>query len=388
MSNLDFLINPYKKTADIKFIPCETKSGEIKYTADQNIGVYPNDSFPEDEMFLNDVPLKFYFDGEAIIYEKPIDVLEGQVKINWEKRLKNMQNSLALSILKKVVAKNYREDIISSSIKDKNYIEIAAKDIAYSYVHEVEEYMNYLIHANLLVNKLNLREGRMNYFAEINGPGKFQVAGPLLSRTGELGLFKITKVWKNNSGNIVMEFITGTEALSDYLEKFEIIENLKTLYEVNSAKDVLSASKNIKYRFESLQRENKKMEKELNLETVNELTKKSFKFNDYNIIYKIINSPNFKELKFTSQKIMDMEDFIQVYGMPNGPTSSFLIVRSKNMNFLNLTNIMKEVSKKYKVEGSGNIMQVQGNVPTMSLVKTLEAFIAMIKEEITKQNKN
>ena len=139
MSNLDFLINPYKKTADIKFIPCETKSGEIKYTADQNIGVYPNDSFPEDEMFLNDVPLKFYFDGEAIIYEKPIDVLEGQVKINWEKRLKNMQNSLALSILKKVVAKNYREDIISSSIKDKNYIEISAKDIAYTYDHEVEE---------------------------------------------------------------------------------------------------------------------------------------------------------------------------------------------------------------------------------------------------------
>ncbi len=130
------------------------------------------------------------------------------------------------------------------------------------------------------------------------------------------------------------------------------------------------------------------MEKELNLETVNELTKKAFKFNDYNIIYKIINSPNFKELKFTSQKIMDMDDYIQVYGMPNGPTSSFLIVRSKNMNFLNLTDIMKEVSKKYKVEGSGNIMQVQGNVPTMSLVKTLEAFIAMIKEEITKQYKN
>lgn len=388
MSNLDFLINPYKKTADIKFIPCETKSGEIKYTADQNIGVYPNDSFPEDEMFLNGEPLKFYFDGEAIIYEKPIDVLEGQVKINWEKRLKNMQNSLALSILKKVVAKNYREDIISSSIKDKNYIEIAAKDIAYSYVHEVEEYMNYLICANLLVNKLNLREGKMNYFSEINGPGKFQVAGPLLSRTGELGLFKITKVWKNNSGNIVMEFITGTEALSDYFERFDIIENLKTLYEVNSAKDVLSASKNIKYRFGSLQRENKKMEKELNLETVNELTKKAFKFEDYNIIYKIINSPNFKELKFTSKKIMDMEDYIQVYGMPNGPTSSFLIVRSKNMNFLNLTDIMKEVSKKYKVEGSGNIMQVQGNVPTMSLVKTLEAFIAMIKEEISKQNKN
>ncbi|UHR03008.1 hypothetical protein LV469_01625 [Peptoniphilus sp. GNH] len=378
--NFKFLENPYMKSVRAKFIPFEDDTGKIKYTADKNIAVFENDSFPMDRLTYDGKDLSFYFDGKEIVYEKPTDILEAKFEIDWEYRLTNMQNALCLSILKKVLMRNYGAEIISSTILENSSLTISAKDISYTRIKEIEKYINYLIQANLIINRVDSSFDKINYIAEIKGLGKFQSFGPLLSRSGELGIFKINKITKNNDGNIELSFLVGKKAFDDYQEKFDLVENLKSLYKLNDSRDILTASRSLKMKFDSLVKENKKMEKELNLETVNELKSKALTYKDYSIIYKIINSPNFKELKFTSQKIIDMDNYIQIYGMPNGPTSSFMLARSKNLISLNLKSIVDDLSKQFDITCSGNMVQVQGNCKTIELVKILDVFIKKIKE--------
>lgn len=297
-----------------------------------------------------------------------------QVEINWEHRLDIMQQNLGNALLRHYIAANTNLKILSYSVDEtRSYVEVSGKDIAFKTVEELESLTNYALTANLLVrNKGDA--------ITIDGLGTIEYQGPCLRRTGEVAFLSIPFINRSENG-IYLNILCGNRALKDYREKTRTLRNMMSYLNSNTLEDLFKDLKKLKSHQENLQRDNKKMEQELGLESVREYKKLATTVEDIHYIYKILPNVNFKDLKFISSHIMDESNYVQIYGIPNGQRAQVLVVRSKNLTF-NLKDIFDEVQNLFPLEGSGNMYIVQGNCDLKNLSAIMERFLLEIKKYI------
>ncbi|MBP2024765.1 hypothetical protein [Peptoniphilus stercorisuis] len=293
----------------------------------------------------------------AIDYDRRLDIMQ-----------QNLGNAIARLCIKTSTSLNvedYKIDEIS------NRIYLLEKDISFNTINQLEDLANYMINANLLVN---IFEG----YIELKGMGSIDYSGPCLKRTGEISILKISNIEKID-GKVVLSISCGIRGFKNYREKFTLIDNIKNILFLNSDEDILKEIKSLKSKGDNLKEENKRMEKELGLETVKEYKKLATTVDGINYIYKVVRNVNFKDIKFISNYIMDDYNFVQIYGIPNGPMSQVLVARSKNLN-IDLKAIFDKLSTKFSVNGTGNMFTIQANVKSEQLAGVMESFLIEIKK--------
>ena len=295
------------------------------------------------------------------------------MKIDYSRRLYIMQQNLGSAILRLCIKRSTNLNIIDYKIDEtSNKLFIDAKDISFTTVDKLEELCNYVINANLLVRVFE-EENKI----EIKGMGTANFSGPCLRRTGEVSILKIGNIEKNDTG-IILNIKCGERGYYDYKEKSQLIDNIKSILFLDDDNQILKEIKLLKSRGENLKEENKKMEKELGLESVKEYKKYATTVEGINYIYKVVRSVNFKDLKFISSKIMDDLNYVQIYGIPNGPMSQILVARSKNLN-INLKEIYDKIAPRFNLVGTGNMYTVQANVKSENLAGAMETFLLEVK---------
>lgn len=98
-------------------------------------------------------------------------------------------------------------------------------------------------------------------------------------------------------------------------------------------------------------------------------------------IYRNLKDISLREVKEVSAKIMDEDNYIQIYGLPSPDISPFLVCLSKNRSE-DVKKIFDHLKKDYQLEGSGNYLRVQGSVKTENLPSVMEQFLAGIQGQI------
>ena len=106
----------------------------------------------------------------------------------------------------------------------------------------------------------------------------------------------------------------------------------------------------------------------------------STEFSGLNYIYKLLQDVNLKELREISNYILKEDNFIQIYGLKNGPKSKILILRSQNLNF-DLKKVFKKLKDHFDYTGTGNMYTLDIQCKEENLTRIMESFLIEIRRE-------
>ena len=106
----------------------------------------------------------------------------------------------------------------------------------------------------------------------------------------------------------------------------------------------------------------------------------STEFSGLNYIYKLLQDVNLKELREISNYILKEDNFIQIYGLKNGPKSKILILRSQNLNF-DLKKVFKKLKDHFDYTGTGNMYTLDIQCKEEDLTRIMESFLIEIRRE-------
>ncbi|MDO5715424.1 MAG: hypothetical protein Q4P25_02475 [Tissierellia bacterium] len=370
-----YINSPYEKKYSIEVKDHRNEDGD-RWISLQEAPAYLGDDQVTGDTFTIDgqLPTTKTF-GDEIYYSVPKSSSSHvEVKIHWEHRLDIMQQNLGLALFRYYLITNTDLTVTDYRIEEEaSYVDIEAHDIAFRTVEDLENLVNYAITANLSIDHKKDQ-------IQIEGLSSIDYKGPCLARTGEVGLFVIASIQRID-GKIRLYTLSGGRAFLDYREKTNILNHMMSYLNSKDPEQLFKDLKQLKSRQESLQKENKKMEKDLGLEEVREYKKLATSVDGVHYIFKVLRNVNFKDLKFISSHIMEDYNYVQIYGIPNGSRSQVLVVRSKNLSF-NLKDIYDEIAKVFSLEGSGNIYIIQGNCNTSDLSGIMERFLLEIKKKI------
>ena len=106
----------------------------------------------------------------------------------------------------------------------------------------------------------------------------------------------------------------------------------------------------------------------------------STEFSGLNYIYKLLQDVNLKELREISNYILKEDNFIQIYGLKNGPKSKILILRSQNLNF-DLKKVFEKLKDHFDYTGTGNMYTLDIQCKEEDLTRIMESFLIEIRRE-------
>ena len=173
------------------------------------------------------------------------------------------------------------------------------------------------------------------------------------------------------------------------LEVFKDLNKFKTSNEGKTSSDKdkeenKSISQNKKEKKEHSSLELKKKDEEeksiLFYQAVESFKNFSTEFSGLNYIYKLLQDVNLKELREISNYILKEDNFIQIYGLKNGPKSKILILRSQNLNF-DLKKVFEKLKDHFDYTGTGNMYTLDIQCKEEDLTRIMESFLIEIRRE-------
>lgn len=106
----------------------------------------------------------------------------------------------------------------------------------------------------------------------------------------------------------------------------------------------------------------------------------STEFSGLNYIYKVLQDVNLRELREISNYILREDNFIQIYGLKNGPKSKILILRSQNLNF-DLKKVFEKLKDHFDYTGTGNMYTLDIQCKEEDLTRIMESFLIEIRRD-------
>ena len=172
------------------------------------------------------------------------------------------------------------------------------------------------------------------------------------------------------------------EAFKD-LNKFKTSNKEKTSSDKDKEENKSKSQiKNEKKEHSSLELKKKDEEEKsiLFYQAVESFKNFSTEFSGLNYIYKLLQDVNLKELREISNYILKEDNFIQIYGLKNGPKSKILILRSQNLNF-DLKKVFEKLKDHFDYTGTGNMYTLDIQCKEEDLTRIMESFLIEIRRE-------
>lgn len=365
-----YLEQPYKNTLSTRAIPVEGK--ENTYIPEETIVLAPTPHYQGELGLMN---------GTKVSGEHPEIILETEeplsISITRHERLQFLQDSSARILLTVAFSHLLEAQTLNWFIGEDSYLDLNVKDLSFLALDKVEDLTNYLLQGNFLLKTGAYDDEKTEI--SIGQYPKVEHYGPILKRTGEISLIKITDLEKLDD-RIRVHYLSGAKAFERYRQDETLLKHLRMLYRVEENGDILKAAKRTLFAKDSLAEDNKKMQEELGIETMNEYLKMATTLDGRHYIFRVLKGINFRELKYISAKIMDRPNYVQIYGIPNGTMAQVLVCVSKNLN-LNVKTVLDDLKDKYPVTGGGNLYRIQANCPTEHLSNVMDAFLITLKNK-------
>jgi alanyl-tRNA synthetase len=316
-------------------------------------------------------------------------------KIDWNRREDGMHQHFAQHVLSGCFFKLFNANTVSVHLGR----EISTVDIL-GYLNEnqirkTEEIANDIIRQNILVEfmtpeanelkNLNLRRDLPNTEDEIRVVkiGELDInacCGVHPAKTLDLRMIKIKK-YEKNKGNTRIEFLAGERAIKDSLSKDKILRDI-CVYLSSSEEEALNSIKNLKNNIEDLIKEKKKIDEELMQYEIDELLLNSNKHGEIIILEKIYEERDINYVRKLLNKLNDKDNVISLIAVKNHNKVNVLFGASKNIDFVNMGNLLKELIKFINGKGGGNKFLAQGYGDSINVDEFLNHAYNKIKEKL------
>lgn len=308
-----------------------------------------------------------------ILEKKPINIHKVKCKIDWERREDGMHQHFGQHVLSGSFFKLLNANTVSFHLgKETSTVDIQGI-LDEDQIRKVEYYANEMISKNievetLIPSKKDLKkiwirrdlpdtseEIRIVRIGELDSNA---CCGVHPKSTLDLKMIKI-KRWEKNKGNTRIEFLAGKRAI-DYSLRRDIYLTDICKYLSCSDEEAIKGINNLNDKLEMIMDNNKILEDEVIRYEINDIIENSIKLNDICIVKKIYDNKNIKYILKIASKLSDYNNTVALLGIKNEDKVNLIFTCSKNIEYINMSNILKDAITLVDGRGGGNNFLAQG----------------------------
>lgn len=308
-----------------------------------------------------------------ILEKKPRNIHKVKCKIDWERREDGMHQHFGQHVLSGSFFKILNANTVSFHLgKETSTVDIQGI-LDEDQIRKVEYYANEMISKNievetLIPSKKDLKkiwirrdlpdtseEIRIVRIGELDSNA---CCGVHPKSTLDLKMIKI-KRWEKNKGNTRIEFLAGKRAIDYSLRRDRYLTDI-CKYLSCSDEEAIKGINNLNDKLEMIMDNNKRLEDEVIRYEINDIIENSIKLNDICIVKKIYDNKNIKYILKIASKLSDYNNIVALLGIKNEDKVNLIFTCSKNLEYINISNILKDVITLVDGKGGGNNFLAQG----------------------------
>lgn len=339
---------------------------------------------PSDKGLIANIEVLDVYTENGEVYHKlphPPATQTVECKIDWNRRFDHMQQHTGQHLLSAVCIDLYDAHTSSFHLgKETVSIDLSISELTEEQLLHIEKQVNQFIFENrelktYFVTKeeaksLPLRkqpevDGDLR-IVEIEGIDTSACAGTHVTRTGELGLFKLLKTEKSK-GNTRVYFIYGLRALQDYQASHSVITTIANKYSTNR-EGLLEKLSKIELESKQQQKEIVTLKDELNRFIAMELIQNQ----NETIITGTFSDKSVKELQGIAKQITDKTNNIVIL---TTTLENKLILAQNGTHPLHCGQIFKQELQNYNGKGGGNNTSAQAAFQQEQDLKEFQDFL-------------
>lgn len=347
----------------------------------------------------NEEVIDVYEEGGIIYHvmkKKPIKIHKALCRIHWKRRVDGMQQHLGQHVLSGCFFKMFNANTVGFHMGD----EISTVDINghldESQIRKAERFANEIIGENLKVDflmpdkkelkKLSLRRAlpKTNEPIRVVKIGDLDInacCGVHPSSTMELRVIKINR-WEKHKGATRIEYVAGNRAIENFFKKDEFSKEV-CRYLNCGEESALNAIKNLSTNMKETIDENKRIRLELGDYKIKEMLSDGKKIKDITIVKKVYQGEDIKNLGKLASRIVENNKAVVLFGVEGEHRANLIFTCSKDINTLDMNEILKDAITLVDGRGGGNKTLAQGAGKNVSnLDSTMDYAMMKVTKEL------
>lgn len=308
-----------------------------------------------------------------VLSKKPSRIHNVKCSIDWVRRLDTMTHHLAQHVLSACFFKLFNINTIAvhhgTDFSTIDFSSILTRE----QINSAEKYANEIIGESLIVESLTpnkrelknmkLRKDLPNTNSEIRIVKIEDLdinacCGVHPKSTLDLRLIKIKKCEKHKKGSRI-EFITGSKAVNDSLKQNLFVDSMCKYLSCNET-EALKGIEKLNLQMKDLINENKALNAEVSKYEVKEIIENSENINGITLIKHVYDNKTLKFVNTTVSEITSADNKIALIALINDDKINLIFSCSKNINNINMNDLLKDAIVLIDGRGGGNQTLAQG----------------------------
>ncbi|MGL5068039.1 MAG: alanyl-tRNA editing protein [Sarcina sp.] len=317
------------------------------------------------------------YEKDGIVYhitdKKPIKIHRVKCEIDWKRRFDGMQQHFAQHVLSGCFYTLFNVNTVSIHLGDTISTVDVEGILTESQIREVEKFANEKISEAIQVEfltptkkelkKMKIRRALPNTDEEIRilKIGNLDInacCGIHPNSTIELRHIKIKK-FEKNKGNTRIEYLAGTRAIDDALNKDDFAREI-CRYLSSSEKEAINSIKNLHEKLSEITSAKIKLEQEIASYEIKEMLAGAEKISDLIVVEKVYENEDVKYVSKLATKFTEIDNVVVFFAVKNQGRVNIVFSAAKNIKNINVGNILKDSVILIDGKGGGSAYLAQG----------------------------
>ncbi|MGL4450282.1 MAG: alanyl-tRNA editing protein [Sarcina sp.] len=308
-----------------------------------------------------------------VIEKKPTRIHRVKCEIDWNRRFDGMQQHFAQHVLSGCFYTLFNANTVSIHLGEKISTVDIEGIITEDQMRKIERLANEKIAEAIQVEfltpnkkelkKLKIRREMPNTDEQIRilKIGDLDInacCGIHPNSTIELRYIKIKK-FEKNKGNTRIEYLAGTRAINDALDKDDFAREI-CRYLSSSEKEAINSIKNLHDKLSEVIAAKNKIEQEIARYEMKEMLENAENISGISVVKKVYETSDVKYVNKIATKLVEENNIVALFSIKNEKKINLIFAASKNIKGINMGSILKDSITLIDGKGGGSTFLAQG----------------------------
>ena len=308
-----------------------------------------------------------------VLDKKPNRIHKVKCEINWDRREYGMQHHFGQHVISACFNNEYKAKTVGFHLGS----EAATVDIEGFFkendILKIENMCNDIIRKNIPVEFLNITKKEAKKLKIKEDLSKLSddirvvkiddidinlCCGVHVKNTLDLRIIKIKKFEKYKKATRI-EFLCGTKAIEEMLKRDNYLNKICKLLSSNE-EDAYKGIEKLNNKLNEVNKENKRLEEIISNYEIKEMIEEAEKINNMSVVVKIYENKTMNYINKIANKINEKDDVVGLFALINNDKLNLLFTCSKNLENLDMNDLLKDSIKLVDGKGGGSKVLAQG----------------------------
>ena len=308
-----------------------------------------------------------------VLDKKPNRIHKVKCEIDWDRREYGMQHHFGQHVISACFNNEYKAKTVGFHLGS----EAATVDIEGLFkeddILKIENMCNDIIRENIPVEFLNITKKEAKKLKIKEDLSKLSddirvvkiddidinlCCGVHVKNTLDLRIIKIKKFEKYKKATRI-EFLCGTKAIEEMLKRDNYLNKICKLLSSNE-EDAYKGIEKLNNKLNEVNKENKRLEEIISNYEVKEMIEEAEKINNMSVVVKIYENKTMNYINKIANKINEKDDVVGLFALINNDKLNLLFTCSKNLENLDMNDLLKDSIKLVDGKGGGSKVLAQG----------------------------